>query len=283
MPRLNLTMLPKPPVGYDPGGRQYRKCGGRFETKNASAVEDAKRQKLVSATARKPAATRLKSGIARARTPASSVYMQKQRRRIVGHLWKLTADANASVSFFTLIPRNWEIRAGRLDKFDPQTHLESLRQCLIRGGARPGDGWMIMAIHGEYEPNEGVYRLHVHGLACGGMIAAVDGLRCRKQFKSTRPANPLEKIYQRVRMTRKRLKNLPEPISYIFQSFWPERPIILLPTGEVRRVRAKGRLREPCHTEMLLWLNRWSLDQTTLMMGMEVRKHGLHLTPNVHE
>lgn len=292
MPRLNLTMLTKPPAGYDPGGRKYRKRGGKFETKKAAAAEDAKRQKLVATTRKvdasgpwtsESAVMRLQEAIAGASTPASSLYMRKQRRRIVGHLWKLVDDTKGIVSFFTLIPRGWEVNAGSLDKFDPQAHLESLRQCLIRGGARTGDGWVIMAIHGEYEPNDGVYRLHLHGLACGGMIAVIDSLRCLKRFKSTRSPNILEKIYQRVRMTRKPLQRLPEPISYVLQSFWPERPIILLPTGRFRRVRSKGRLREPRHTEMLLWLNRWPLDQTTLMMGMEVRKHGLHLTPNVHE
>lgn len=213
--------------------------------------------------------------IERAVSPASSVYMRKQRIRIGGHLWSMVADDPDAVSTFTLIPRTWEFAGGSLDQADPRLLLEQLRQTLIRCGAQNADGWLFAAIHGEHEPNENIFRLHVHGLAKGGMREVVSGLRERKHYQSSRKGQGTEKVHQRVRMSRQPLDNLPEPLTYITQSFWPERAIFRASTGSLQRQKRKRRIEEPYHSEVLHWLDHWSLNESVLLMGLQVVKSGL--------
>lgn len=63
------------------------------------------------------------------------------------------------------------------------------------------------------------------------------------------------------------LHDAPRQVSYVLQSWWPSRPVVMTDRG-LKRVRAKGRIPEPYHSEYLVWLHR----QT--MSGMRVRMGG---------
>ena len=286
MSRLSVEHLSLPPKRFRPD--QNSDAAGvkiAFETKAKAKAEDAIRRRsirrLLKRTYRihspvsEKRLRRLRRRIKRSASPASSRYMRKHRIRIAGHLWLLIADHPELASAFTLIPRSWEVKGGHLHDADPTVFLEQLRQALIREGASTGGGWLFASIHGEHEPNEDIFRLHVHGIAVGAMRTAVDRLRKRANFRSNRKGDQADKVRQRVRMTRKPLCDLPEPLTYTVQSFWPERAIFRNDEGDWERQKKKRRIEEPRHSEVLHWLDLWSARQTCLLMGIRVTPRGL--------
>lgn len=286
MARLNITNLPKPPRDFRPDRESDASTVRvKFETKVAAKREDNTRLQLIKAITKRLRSSgssltekqisRLKKHIAKARGAASSVYMRKLRIRIAGNLWALVVAADCTtVSTFTLIPCTWEFRGGCLDQADPRKLLAELRQTLWRCGAKDADGWLFAAIHGEHEPNEDVYRLHIHGACQGEMREVIDRLRTRKNYRSQRGELADQKVFQRVRRTRAPLADLPNPLTYIVQSFWPERAIFKTASGDVNRQTKKWRISDPQHTEVLRWLDRWTPSDTTLLMGIEVCRSG---------
>ena len=244
MARLKLTDLHKPPRRYRPDKKAgAQKHSDKFETKEEALAEDATRLRSLE----RRLSTFLRVGklddirrlkelirhVNQATSSASSVYFRKHRKRIGGHLWSMVDANQEKVSTFTLIPRNWEFLGGDLDQADPRLLLEQLRQTLIRCGAQNAEGWLIAAIHGEHEPNENIFRLHVHGLASGGMRGVIDRLRNRRHYRSSRKGRRTERVHQRVRMSRQPLEKLPGPLTYILQSFWPERATDAVPISHV--------------------------------------------------
>jgi hypothetical protein len=114
------------------------------------------------------------------------------------------------------------------------------------------------------------------------MRAVVDRLRKRSNFKSARKGSLSEKVYQRWRMTRQPLSDLPEPLTYTVQSFWPERPIFMSKNGEWERQKEKRRIEEPRHTEVLQWLDWWRLRDTCLLMGISVTRDGFRINQKAY-
>ena len=208
---------------------------------------------------------------------ASSVYMRQLRISVCGNIWELLDSIEAShfnryARAFTIVPKSWEFKASELANVDPTALIKSLRTALYDQGAKDELGWLIAIIHGEFDPIAKVYRLHVHGLAFGGMVQAIDRLRRLPNYQSRskdtdgRPNS----VYRRVVVNRMPLTNLPQPITYLVQSFWPSRAVIISDDGTRIRQRDKGRIPEPYHSEVLLWLNRWRLTDLTLMIGLRV-------------
>lgn len=219
---------------------------------------------------------------------ASSVYMRQLRINVCGNIWEMLDNIeedylNEYARTFTIVPKSWEFKAGELASVDPNALLNPLRTALYEQGAAESWGWMIAIIHGEFDPIAKVYRLHVHGLALGGMVQAIDRLRTLPNYQ-TRPKDAEGRpspVYQRVVVNRKPLTDVPQPITYLVQSFWPSRAVIISDDGTRIRQRNKGRISEPYHSEVLLWLNRWRLTDLTLMIGLRVTINGLRQTNKV--
>ena len=288
MPRSNIENLPIPPKRYRPNCSTENPNGIiTFETKQDARREDKKRVKALKrqlkrdghllSPKKRTKIIQLIKDIKHAKSQASSVYMRKQRIRIAGNLWQIIDEGEAASSCFTLIPRTWEFPGEQLHKADPIILLAQLRQALIRDGADAAGGWLFVGLHGEHEPTEDIYRLHVHGVATGGMIAVVDRLRKRSNFKSERKPPTSDPVYQRLRMTRETLANLPEPLTYMTQSFWPAKTIFELRLGDTRRQTKKHRIKGPRHTEVLMWQSKHRLRDTTLLMGIRATKSGLEI------
>ena len=262
-----------------------------FETKKAAKKEDRVRQRMtkkckkILGSSDQPLTKRqrrwLRKSIKLANTPASSVYMRKQRDRIVGHLWAAIADNIETAFTFTLAPRSCEVQGGRLDNLDPRKILQKLRSALIRAGFDGRNGWLVCFIHGEHEPNDDVFVVHVHGVGVGSARSAINNLRKQRDF-APREARAAERVYHRVRMSRKKLTGLPEPLTYVVQSFWPERAAFENVEGKRKRQRNKRRIEEPRHTEVLLWLDKWRLRNTCLMMGIQVTREGFRSTSKAY-
>lgn len=185
-----------------------------------------------------------------------------------------------NVCAFTIIPLTWEVPQDQLDGINPKLLLLTFIAALYGNGAAGAKDWLIAFIHGECDPVAGVYRLHLHGLASDDMIEVVDRLRklpnyATRRFLADGSPSP---VYRRVRIERKPLTNLPAPITYLMQSFWPSRPVIINEDGRRVRSRVKQRIAEPYHSQVLLWLDKWGLDDLTVMIGLRVTKNGLKQT-----
>lgn len=287
-----ITDLPKPPRRFSPAHSCDRPhITVSFETKEKAKEEDQRRREGVDSVRKKGALGRqgppvgstkqlraLAKAIRYQSTPASSRYMRKHRIRIAGALWALIEGEGCKMATFTLLPRRWEFQGGQLHQADPNKLLAQLRIALHRAGASKANGWLFIGLHGEHEPAEDVYVLHAHGLAVGDMINVVDRLRHTGLARSVRVKGANEKVFQRVRLSRAPLRFLPEPLTYVLQGFWPERTRFQKPDGGVARQRRKRRIEEPRHTEVLLWLNRWRLNELTLLVGIRATAMGFRRT-----
>ena len=78
-------------------------------------------------------------------------------------------------------------------------------------------------------------------------------------------------------MSKKPLFNLPEPLTYVVQSSYPHRPTFVDKDGELRRGTRKRRIPEPYHTQWLLWMDRWSIDDMLLLSGLRVTRSGFQV------
>lgn len=286
-----------PPLRYrvDKGSAARRSA---FETLRQSRAEDLVRaRKLCKAASKYPKQVnagaalalackleRAAAGCGAADSIASSTHMRGQRVNVAGALWQLIRRAGAkNVRSFTIIPRTWEISADELGNEDPRKRMRTLLAALYKAGAKDADGWIIAFIHGEWDPVGTVYRLHVHGFAYGGMIDAIDRLRRMPNYRSRRRLKDgtLSPVYRRVRMSREMLKGVPYLVTYRLQSYWPAKALIIADDGSRVRARRKGRIAEPYHSQVLLWMDRWRVDDLTLMVGLRVTKGGLRQTKPV--
>lgn len=266
-----------------------RKSGGafQFETMREAGDERDLRIRLLRAgphinRRQKRAAAKLADRLETARdrgehsdSLADPVFMRALRNHALGDLSRLVAESSPPVSTLTLIPLGWALRPEELSKTSPGRLLKAVLADLNRCGAKDADGWLIGIIHGEYDPVRGCFQLHVHGICAGGMIDVVRRLRTRPKYRSTRRDNRTvqSEPYQRVRVSRKPLTNIAAAVSYICQSFWPERSTLQLADGTVTRERIKKRIKNPFHSQYLLWLDQWSADEIKIVRKLTIR-HG---------
>jgi hypothetical protein len=182
-----------------------------------------------------------------------------------------------SATTFTIIPRGWDFTPEELASAIPRLLLAAFLTDLYRKGTASAGGWLYAFIHGEFDPVAGVFRLHVHGACSLEMVPVLDRLRKLPKYKSARklPNGEWDPVFRRVWIRRKALFNLPHPITYLMQAFWPARPIYIDTEGKRRRVRAKQAIPDPYHSIALLWLDRWQLKDLTLLVGLRVTKAGL--------
>ena len=177
----------------------------------------------------------------------------------------------------TVIPMTWEFTFAELFQVIPMFLLAALRASLYAQGAAQANGWLMLFIHGEYDPLGKVFRLHVHGYAYGEMVGIVDKLRTLPNYKTRRflkDGSP-SPVYRRVQVKRKPPKNNLRQITYRLQSYWPAKAIVISEDGTRKRARQKRRIKEPYHSQVLLWLDQWDVADLTLMIGLRVTKAGL--------
>lgn len=282
MARLNIADLPLPPPAY----RCDRSAGPEgFETEAEARQEDKTRARLLRRTSRtlrssrkRRSARRLARALSlgkgvRSGTMASNMYMREQRIRVGGGLWQL-ADAQGlpQLHTFSLIPDGCDVPGGRLGRVDPRHFIRALRADLYRNGAAAADGYLCAFLDGEYEIASDAWRLHFHGVVAGGMLQVVESLRGTRKYRSSRPRDGTTRSIQRVRIDRS-LENLPSPLLYTLKGFWSARWEGVIGDKKVRR-STRCRIPEPRHSELLLWLNQWSLADITLLTKVHVGRQG---------
>ena len=212
---------------------------------------------------------------------ASSVFMLHLCIKFVCALLQVIAESPyLLLCVVTLLPAGPDFLVASLKGVDPRRLLAIVRADLNRCGAAKVNGWLILALHGEFDPANGMYRLHFHAVVSGGMVAVVDKLRKLKKYQSKR--HDLEKLRTAVdkpiKVSRKPITNLPTTLAYVLQSFWPARSITELGDGLLRKQRKKRRIPSPQHTEVLLWLDQLELKDIVLLMKIHVSQGRLKPT-----
>lgn len=281
MARLGIDKLPTPPAQFRPDHSAPLESGSHFETEEEATAEDLLRAAMLqqhhelysdrdAADLSKRLRLRVR-GVNRGSTLASSLDFRDYRNRVAGNLWMLMhSRMEEPVSTFAIVPRTGLIQAAELQRFDARRFLEAFRLDLYRSGASDAGGYLFAALHGEFEPESERYQLHLHGVAAGGMRNVLDALRRRPKYH----ANQLDGARRPVRRTHRPLHSTSYALTYQLQSWWPARRAGEVESGEVRRARTKGRIPEPFHSQYLLWLDKQSLSDVSLLFGLSVSRDG---------
>lgn len=291
MPRHGLSKLTRP-------GKRYRpdRAGRRFESKEEKQLEDAKRrqhlirpgttasltlheQKLAKRLAKKFIQADQRKKLPP--TIASARYMRKQRVRIVGRLWELfekEVKEGGRVSTFHVLPPSWAIPSEELHGLDPHRLLEQFRRDLTRLGKAPMRGWLFASIHGEFDPENEVFHLHLHGLASNTMLRRVNELRYLRKYRLGSKLNKGRKNRPSIRITRKELRDPLRALSYCLQSWWNVKSFTSDADGTTRRTRSKMRIPAHHQARYLIWLDQHRIEDVTILMGLAVKKGRLSRT-----
>ena len=284
MPGLSITNLPWPEKPYridlhSPG----------FESRNLAAAEDAKRPKNLRKSAQSRKGKRAKQARDLAdrvdpvlhpetpETPASARYMREQRIRIIGAVWKLVAfDQTGIVVRFDVIKPKWAHKRKAFRQSSATAIRAEFRADIRRAaaklypsGAAGCEGFVFAALHGDHEVVGKLYQPHFHIVATGDWVAVVDELRKQRGYR------PTKRVKRPIRARRK-LTDMAYALTYLLKSYWPGKwQGYVSRKGTVRRRRKHGRIPEPHHSEVLLWLDRTTLPDLTLLMGIQITKEGL--------
>lgn len=286
MSRLPITALPLPLPQYRPDrASPCERSGHSFETKAEARAEDLWRAGRIrmacwstdapldrdAALALADCLERSGMGLGDHASMASKVWMGLRRICIGGALWQLV-DEGEGYNTFSVRPRGWLFTAEELAELNARVLIKRFREVLDRKRAGKPLGFLIASIHGEFDEDTGLYDLHLHGVADAPMLEVVRKLRKLPNYRCRRALG--EK--PRVVVGRQVLGNLPYPLTYRFQSSWPKRWRGKI-DGAEQRGNMRHRIPEPYHTALLVWLDRWSLADITLLMGAHVGPSGFVL------
>lgn len=197
---------------------------------------------------------------------ASSKHVRGIRSRVFSHVWRFVDKYDGPVTTATVIKRGSEYTPDELDTVDVTKLLNSYLADLDRRGAGNADGWLIGFLHGEWETPAEIYRLHLHMIVAGQMIAVVDKLRKGRCYWH----EDGDSVRCRVRIDRKPLTDLPHPLTYCFKGYWPRKHVIIGANGK-RRTRGHKRIPEPHHTQVLQFLDRHSLSDLVVLKHVSVK------------
>ncbi len=283
MGRPNIESLKRPKKKSDiTRHNPHTNKNKRFETKEECQKEDKLRIKMnskleidndqMNMSISKKQVKLLNKKIKKSKTPASRVYMRKWRRNLINSINSLPIPEEDSLIFFTLIPRGFSFRGGRLSEANPAKLMERIRLMFMRNGSSDTEGWMFCYLHGEYERMSNQYVLHVHGVATSDYREVFKSMRssCRVLQSNTNGDEP--EVRKRIQISKKPIDNKFKVISYCTQSYWPMRNIF--DNKKRKRERTKHRIINPYHTEYLLWLSKTNIKDMELRIGLVVNKNG---------
>ncbi|MGG5809159.1 hypothetical protein [Falsiroseomonas sp. CW058] len=243
------------------------------EEARAELDERIRRLSLSSTSVVRALAMRLTCGDGEA-PPASlahPLYTRAFQRAQGSVLLVRTREAGAAgleVKPFTLVWPAHAVHADELHDADPTRLIAWLRRLALKHLPRNPRGWLYAQLHGEYEARSNTFILHFHGIAAGDYLLALRGpvkAELKEEAKHL-PKNPNTSDV-RAPLLFQQLRDAPRQVSYVLQSWWPSRPVVMTPKG-LKRVRAKRRIPEPYHSAYLVWLDRQSVAGLRLRMGL---------------
>lgn len=283
-----ISKLCLPPRGYVASlttERNDRKV--RFETDQDCQNEDASRARLLRRAAKEfpdeiaagdahRLADKLDQSLLDCQlysSPASSQFMRDRRLAFAGWLWRLRdSRPDMEQALCTIISRHWEHPASDLHLFHPRSFLDGVKSQLRYHGDEKG-GYLAGALHSEFVPETNTFRMHLHAIAAGPKIDDVDRMRSSPMLKSYVDTLGDRSIKKRAVKIQRALTNYPDPLTYALQAFAPARVFGSPGNGEQRGRRR--RIPEPWHSQYLLWLDQYRLEDLVLLIGVRVTKDGL--------
>ncbi len=282
MAGLSLDNLPMP-------RRRYRidlMPGSKFETEEFAQKEDTFRARLLRICAGRSPLEQTTYNRLAARieetdpdehtTIASALVMRTHRIKIVGGLWRLCRGKRTYL--VTLMPRGCSVTPDELMNVNPIKANKWLRQTLTRCGAKAEtNGWMFAYLEGEYNSATGMIQLHWHLiLTYRTMLAVITQLRRHERFTRTVGAhNNPDGIDVRITVEQVCQVTLPETISYVVKGGWYAKWRSEDDEGNRKTARCKGRIPEPARSKVLLWLDRWRVQDMAMMLNLYVGKNGI--------
>ncbi len=286
---------PRGPKGYRPedaplvkGKRWLRTVEQRIaeDLERVSGLEEAIRlfSDMIDVPAAEDLITRLQRGADTGdpvETLASQLYMRGPQHSFIGDAWRLHDEVGPDhFSTLDLRPKGFLMTPEELMAFKPERLLNPVRMDFLRCGAAKAKGGLYMALHGQFNRAVGMFDLHAHGFVTHEMKNVADEVR--KLRKYAEPHVPrgvgLKQPPARVILSRKPLINPAYRLSYIRQDWWPDRIDGVIDDVEIKRGVKRRRIPEPYHSMSLLWLDRWSLSDMTLKMGLRMTASGFRLT-----
>ena len=291
MAGLSVTDLPFPPEQW----RVDIHSAG-FESPEYAAREDAKRATMLRKQAKSPTGKRRSRLLALAdlldpavtpeipNTPASARYIREQRIHIISWVWKAVAeDTTGTVTRFDVIKPTWAVNRKGLRKTTSVQLRNEFRADLNRaaikvkpGGPRQCRGFLIAILHGDHEKRSKLFEPHFHLVATGDWVAVVKRLRKLKGYSPTKRVN-------RPIRARTKLHDLAYALTYLLKIYWSGTW-----RGKVsgqknpRRRRKPERIKEPYHSDVLLWLHKQNLKGMVVMMKVRAGTEGL-IVKSVYE
>lgn len=207
------------------------------------------------------------------RTLASSRAFRHHRITFTGALLRATdSDRTGQIVRADVVKPSQACDLAEL--LDQQTRLlkNEFRQDLLRAGAANSKkGFLAAVLHSEFDPIAQLFQPHWHIEATGDYVDAVEGLRSARQYQ------PTDRVRTPVRVTHS-LTNLPHALSYLLKGYWPARPLLPLGSnGSLKRPRERQRIKEPYHSQVLMWFDQQVLSDLVLLMGAEIRRSGIEL------
>lgn len=287
MSQRSVENLTKPPKGFNPAKAPKPSGSSRgFETVTYAQNEDCVRSCVLRRVAKTLPKGRDRSsmeklaadldGNAVPETCASYRHMRARRNAVIGHLWRLLEQVKANPrGTVTVMVRGWEIPPDDLHLIDPRRLLEPYRADLNRCGLARADGFAFFGLHGEYNSLTGMFDLHLHGVYVGAVEDVLRALRKRPKYQpAIIECQGARKKVNRVKVSTRPMKAMPHPITYTLQSWWPRRDTFVA-GGKVKRSKARKRIPHFPHALWLLWMDRWTVSDLTLMVRMRVTTKGL--------
>jgi len=202
---------------------------------------------------------------------ASAVYFRTQRMAWMDEVrCNFQKVDNSLLRVFTIVNQNWQYTPEQLAILNPRLLFEQLRQQFYRCGLLEIPGFLLAFLHGEFDPASNFFQLHVHGVTNAERATALHALKENWGYGRTPSGGSAVRVQQ--------VKNRERQLSYLLQSFWPERPTITTASGIVRRVRIKRMLGELQHAIFLLWISKRSVSD--LRLCLNCRFNGNHLQLN---
>lgn len=274
MPRRGPGEWAPPPRRY----RADRQAGFKAETAKKARAWDRKRarsildNKALDVRRAGRLAKSLSSKNSYPRNMASMRYVRKRRLIINSHLGWLVERTSGPMKFATLLPRGWLISADELEHVNPRKLLEQLRAALNRAGVGKAEGWAFLALDSEYIPHLDAHAFHLHVATKGAVAGVVSGLRKRKIFDWQPDAHGLAKRPVQV-------KTVPQgqearAVNYLVKSFHGKR-VYASEAGKLVRTGKKAAMPEPRHSEYLMWLSRWKIEDFVLSVHLYFSKDRL--------
>lgn len=269
--------------------KQLKKQLPGFETAGEAMERDLQRAKLLLQHGTKSAkklAGKLESEWKKPKSLGSSRHSRSVRMKVTsatcelvettfarydGRRVKFDKKGNkvAMIQFVTVMPRKLLLTPKQFKACDPAKLKKSLRDVLNQLGAGKASGWLIMFLDVSFCRTQNRFQLHWHGLAAGGMRKVVRRLLERPSY---RPRKKQQKVVQ--------LKNLDrhgyEPgVSYLFKSYPGHRMDFENElTGKISSKKIGTAVKNPWHSQFLLWRHRQQLRDLSLLMKLRVRKTG---------